>query len=274
MTRNGPSSLAARSRETCGFTLLEIMTVCAVLGILAVMAFPSLKRFNREQATRAGATQMAGVLEQARSQAVSEATPYLVFVNVPGGGGGGSPCGAVLTVVRDTDRSYSITDGDKARDISLSPEACKTMKLYAQDETAVPIANLTLPAEDQSVVAGVVGLVQDVLRAEETSDGSGEDDGSEGSSSSGSGTTTARTAAVADAVVNGSTFPADQASGRPVIAFSERGIPVDPERPTSWGSGAGGIYLTDGADAVFAVVVAPMGGVKLRKFDGATGAWR
>jgi hypothetical protein len=74
--------------------------------------------------------------------------------------------------------------------------------------------------------------------------------------------------------VNGSTFPVDEASGRPVIAFSERGIPVDPSNPTSWGSGAGAIYLTDGKEAVYAAVVQPMGGVKLRKYEPGTGEWR
>jgi hypothetical protein len=79
---------------------------------------------------------------------------------------------------------------------------------------------------------------------------------------------------VADVVVNGATFPIDEASGRPVIAFSERGIPVDPQNPTNWGSGAGAIYMTDGKNAVYAAVVQPLGNVQLRMFDNVSGEWR
>jgi hypothetical protein len=120
-----------------------------------------------------------------------------------------------------------------------------------------------------------------VETVEEGDDDDGEDDDSDnsgsGSSSSGrgsSGSGKLRSIEVKDAVVNGSTFPVDETSGRPVIAFSERGIPVDPSNPTRWGSGAGAIYLTDGQQAVYAAVVQPMGDVKLRKYEPATGDWR
>ena len=79
---------------------------------------------------------------------------------------------------------------------------------------------------------------------------------------------------VADVVVNGATFPLDEESGRPVIAFSERGIPVDPSNPTNWGGGAGAIYMTDGRNTVYAAVVQPLGNVQLRVFDNVKGEWR
>ena len=75
-------------------------------------------------------------------------------------------------------------------------------------------------------------------------------------------------------VVNGATFPVDATDGRPVIAFSEQGIAVDPANPTAWGSGAGGIYLTDGDSTVVAALVAPLGEVQLRMFDTASGTWK
>jgi len=75
-------------------------------------------------------------------------------------------------------------------------------------------------------------------------------------------------------VVDGATFPIDPASGQPVVAFSERGIPVDPSDPSSLGSGAGGIYLTDGDTIVTAAVVAPLGEVQVMTFDPASNTWK
>ena len=74
--------------------------------------------------------------------------------------------------------------------------------------------------------------------------------------------------------MNGATFPVDPMDGRPVVAFSERGVAVDPASPTSWGSGAGGVYLTDGDTSVFAAVVGPLGDVQLRVFDEGSATWR
>ena len=59
-----------------------------------------------------------------------------------------------------------------------------------------------------------------------------------------------------------------------MIAFSERGVAVDPASPTAWGSGAGGVYLTDGDSTVFAAVVSPLGDVQLRVFDTGSSTWR
>ncbi len=250
MARIRVQTLIESARDARGFTLLELMTVCAILAILCVLAFPSVRRFNRAQVTKSGATEVAGVLEEARSRAVSEGTPHLVYVNDPATGDGSGGCGPIAVIVRDSDRSYSITDGDKQREYRLPDKDCTDVKLYGQDEASTPYADLLrLPTEDQAV------LSTSVLGTTEVSDES-EPGG-----------------ALVEAVVNGSTFPVDEATGRPMIAFSERGIPVDPEHPTSWGSGAGAIYLTDGTETVYAAVVAPMGDIKLRKYDSASGSW-
>ncbi|HXZ84208.1 MAG TPA: hypothetical protein VEI82_01850 [Myxococcota bacterium] len=83
-----------------------------------------------------------------------------------------------------------------------------------------------------------------------------------------------RSSTVASTVVDGATFPIDPNSGQPVVAFSERGIPVDPSDPSALGSGAGGIYLTDGDSTVTAAVVAPLGDVKVMTFDAASNSWK
>ena len=305
-------------RSAQGFSLLEVMTVVAVLGILATFAFPSTRRMLDRQEAKASATQVAGLLNDARARALSEGTPHLVYFNAPEVAADGG-CAAMAVEVRDADHSYSITDGDQQREFKLSDKACRKVKQYGESSDApAEIAAVPLPMEDRAVrapdaaqvgivpavgdaVAGTVGGVGSAVAGaagavgggsssgQGSGSSSGEDDSGSGSSSSGSGSgsgqaatvtrvaTTApaeRTATVAETVVNGATFPVDAIDGRPVVAFSERGVAVDPSNPTSWGSGAGGIYLTDGDSTVFAAVVGPLGEVQLRVFDAGSATWR
>ena len=247
-------------RDTsAGFTLIELVTVCAIIGVLALLAYPNMVRFKEQQQTKAGATQMAGLLDEARSRATTEATPYLVYFNETTVDADGR-CGPAATLVRDSDRTYSVTAGDDVRDVALPEGGCERVKQYGAAASA-SLGGLLLPVEDLSTRA--LELLGGV-----SSSGSG----SSGSGISGSGS--ASVTKVADAVVNGATFPIDPASGRPVVAFSERGIPVDPENPTNWGSGAGAIYITDGRSTVYAALVQPLGSVQLRVYDHVTGAWR
>ena len=298
-------------RSTQGFSLLEVMTVVAILGILATFAFPSMRRVLDRQEAKASATQVAGLLTDARTRAVTEGTPHLVYFNPPATAADGS-CGAMAVEVRDVDHSYSITAGDESREFKLSSQACETVKPVGADPNATPeIAAVPMPADDLATRApdaasiGIVPAVTGtVASAGETIVGgltggsgssgsgssgegsSGESSSGSGSSGSGSGTSTgstvasttaqavARSATISETAVNGATFPVDPNDGRPVVAFSERGIPVDPAHPTAWGSGAGGVYLTDGDSTVIAAVVQPLGEVQLRVFDPGSGTWK
>jgi type II secretory pathway pseudopilin PulG len=283
------------------------------MGILAAMAMPGVVRMLQRQETKTSATEMAGLLSDARSHAISEGTPHLVYFNPPSVDANGN-CGVAAIEVTDRDHSYSITDGDDTREFRLPSGSCQKVKPYAEDTSAEAPTTMPMPREDLAAKASDASLVGAVasatgglgstvaglvggLVAGGTSGSSGEDSsgsgssgsgssgsGSSGSGSSGSGKSTIattvaettlppRTSTVADTVVNGATFPVDATSGRPVIAFSEHGIPVDPADPNAWGSGAGGIYLTDGT-STFAALVAPLGDVKLRAFDPASQSWR
>ena len=62
--------------------------------------------------------------------------------------------------------------------------------------------------------------------------------------------------------------------GVPVVAFSPQGAAVAADTPAEWGTGAGGIYVTDNDDTVVAVLVMPLGSVKMQKLDPASGEWR
>ncbi|MEX2204973.1 MAG: prepilin-type N-terminal cleavage/methylation domain-containing protein [Myxococcota bacterium] len=261
--------------NAAGFTLIEVATVCAIVGVLALLAYPNMVRFKEQQQTKAGATQIAGVLDTARSRASHEATPYLVYFNERSVDASGN-CGPAATMVRDADRTYTVTAGDDVHDVTLPKEACEKVKPYDESASST-LGELRLPLEDLSTRSlGLLGLTEGEGEAEgEEEDSSGSGSSGSGSSGTGSGEeSTVSTTRVADVVVNGATFPIDDETGRPVIAFSERGIPVDPSNPTSWGSGAGAIYMTDGRSTVYAAIVQPLGNVQLRVFDSVRGEWR
>ncbi len=307
---------AAAKRNADGFTLLELMTVVAILGILAVMAIPSMSRMLQQQQTKSSATEMAGLLADARARAVSEGTPYLVYFNPPSVDGNGV-CGPAAVEVRDVDHSYSITPGDQTLEFHLPAGACNKVTPLGTAGTSEALTSVPMPNDDLAVRApdassvgavssstaavtqAVGSAVAAVAGSGSGSSGSGSGSSSSGSGSSGSGSsgsgssgsgsgssgedtgssegmsvTAPRSATVAETAVNGATFPVDATSGRPVIAFSERGIPVDPASPNAWGTGAGGVYLTDGDSNVYAALVQPLGDVQLRVFDPASDSWK
>jgi len=294
MTGTGSTKFAAAAKRNAdGFTLLELMTVVAILGILAVMAIPSMSRMLQQQQTKSSATEMAGLLADARARAVSEGTPYLVYFNPPSVDGNGV-CGPAAVEVKDTDHSYSITPGDQTSEFHLQAGACNKVTPLGtagstDATTAVPMPNddLAVRAPDAGSVGAVTQTVASAVAAVAGSGSSGSGSGSnnsgsgssssgesEGNGGSGSSNAAPRSATVAETAVNGATFPVDATSGRPVIAFSERGIPVDPANPSAWGTGAGGVYLTDGNSNVYAALVQPLGDVQLRSFDPASGTWK
>ena len=255
-----------------GFSLLEALIVCSIVGIVAMIGFTRMSSLARVDEARSSATQIAGVLKNAREQALTSAVPHLVYVNVPESDGAGN-CQPVATVVTDNDRNYAISDGDGIKEISLRPSACDHVKLYAQDETAKPFeATMTLPTEDNTARAP----------SSKTTKGNPKGKGGKGK---GKGVTevleevtevvglTGPRETVVETVVNGSTFPTDVASGLPVVAFSERGVAVDPADAETWGSGAGGIYVTDGERAVYAAIVEPLGSVQIRRYNAPSNEW-
>jgi len=292
---------------------MELMTVVAILGVLMAMAAPNMVRMLQRQETKTSATQMAGLLSDARSHAITEGTPHLVYFNAPSVDANGE-CGVAAVEVRDADHSYSITDGDQTHEFRLPASACQKVKPYdgstssgsAPATVPMPAEDLAVRASDASVVgavvatasntvgaaastvASVVGGVLAAPAASPSSDSSGsEDSGSDSSGSGKSGSAASvtgvapglavavlRTSTVSETVVNGATFPVDDVSGRAVVAFSEHGIPVDPKDPNAWGSGAGGIYLTDGDSTIYAALVAPLGDVKLRAYDPSSQTWK
>lgn len=276
MARHFSRLISKATRETSGFTLTEVAIVCSIIGVIGLIAAPSVRNFNRGAETRSSAAQIAGVLKDARARAISEATPQLVFVNEPTKNDDGT-CGAVAVVVGDADRNYEISAGDRVNEISLAPAACDKVKLYAQDDTANPFVGLKLPVEDFTARAPSASDKTEKGKSKGKGKGKGgeQEEEEKGKEKKGKSESTGlRVETVAETVLFGATFPTDDLSGRPVIAFSERGIAVNPLTPDEPGSGAGGVYLTDGIEVVYAAVVQPLGNVQLRKYEPTRNEWR
>ena len=191
---------------------------------------------------------------------------------------------------------------DPSAEIAAVPLPAEDRAVRAPDAAAVGIVP-TVAAPSAGTVGGIgstVAAVAGAVGGGSSSSGSGsssgtgsesedsEDSSGSGSSSSGkgsgkaAGTATAsgqvakvaRTATIAETVVNGATFPIDAVSGRPVIAFSERGVrSIPPARPVGQRRRRD---LPDRRrlDTVYAAVVSPLGDVQLRVFDAGTSGWR
>lgn len=76
------------------------------------------------------------------------------------------------------------------------------------------------------------------------------------------------------ALRQGTTLPMDPDLGVPIIAFSPQGTPVTIQNPSDWGSGAGGVYVTDNEQMLLAVLVLPLGDVKTLAFDAGSQSWK
>ena len=73
-------------RSHAGFTLLEMMTVVAIVGFITVMGISSMRSYSRHEDTRKTAATLANVLTQARSEARSSGRITYVVFNEPTNG--------------------------------------------------------------------------------------------------------------------------------------------------------------------------------------------
>jgi len=100
-----------------GFTLIELMIVCAVLGILAAVAYPSYQNYNRK-ANRSSAGQIMLNIQNREEQYILDARAY---TNVLGSSGlnivqEGWNCGA-STSTTCSNNFYSVS-------VAVNPAGC------------------------------------------------------------------------------------------------------------------------------------------------------
>src|SRR5271154_6127254 len=69
------------ARHHFGFTLVELLTVIAIVGILVGLVVPALKNVNNGNATASATRQLLDDVARARQLAISQhTTVYMVFV--------------------------------------------------------------------------------------------------------------------------------------------------------------------------------------------------
>src|SRR5688572_7408500 len=72
---------SSRARWQGGFTLVELIFVMALLAMLLAFAAPSLSRSIRDRHLKQEATRFVALTEYARTEAVSQGVPMIVWID-------------------------------------------------------------------------------------------------------------------------------------------------------------------------------------------------
>lgn len=226
------------ARERAGFTLLEVMVVAAVLVALAALGVPAWRTVQANNRLRDAAGDVADTLAIARARAIASGNNFVVYFNT-GLGGGDDLCGNPLVDA----------NGDPAPILMLDdgpPGGAGSNCCIDAGETVE-----TLPGADG------VQWGADFAAAAAPGDSD-----------------------PAAAFAGGTTFTDPGGAVREWVAFRPDGVPVgfnDAVVPGSCtlgttGTGAGAIYLNNDRRDV-AVVMSPLGGIKVHAFERSGGAW-
>jgi Tfp pilus assembly protein FimT len=138
-----PTSVDTRSREQ-GFSILELVVVCAILMIVGAMVFVNGAQLVQTIRLSQSATSYANLLQQARIRAVRDDTFY-----------------SVISAAGDPPTSFIDLDPARLQTYTCTGNLCDPMMVFSQNVSPQPYAsgpglsNLTaqfLPANGQGVV--------------------------------------------------------------------------------------------------------------------------
>jgi type IV fimbrial biogenesis protein FimT len=96
-------------RHDAGFTLLEILIACAIVGILAALAVPSFQLWIARQQLRQATTELAGNFTMARTAAMSRGSAITVTTAMTAGKATVTFGGNVFKPVTLSERVTNIT---------------------------------------------------------------------------------------------------------------------------------------------------------------------
>lgn len=151
------AKIAGEKAPRSGFTLVELILVMALLAIVMAFSAPALSRSMRERHLTDEAARFLALTEYARSEAISQGVPLIVWIDPAAGRFGVEPkagfTGAeqrIREFALDTDIHFEITDGEAKRGIveaaefapdgSLESGSMESLRLLDRFGSAITVA--------------------------------------------------------------------------------------------------------------------------------------
>ncbi len=229
----GSTKFSLSGTRSSGFSILELMVVVAIIAIVSAMVAPSLRAYGVRESARANAQKIAAVLSEARALAIDRGTNYLVLFTTP-------------MLLRNPVTGVAPPIAQVVQDVNNNWAVNAGIDVV-RNVFAAPDSK---PAVTLYGVGGAPPFTTSPLAPEDVPGGGLAD---------------------LSALANGTTFP--NFAGSTAVGFTPRGIPVDLNTTTVPGSGAGAFYITDNDKAVYATVLMPLGGVRVRVLDPGLNNW-
>jgi prepilin-type N-terminal cleavage/methylation domain-containing protein len=224
---------APSARRAGGMTLVEVMVAVAILGVLAVIAVPNFAEWARHQRLKDGARSVGDLLLLARAEAIRTGRRHVVFFGPPGTV---DPAGTAV----EANGSW--------------------VPVLLLDDGAPATANCAIEGgEDLQGLVAVEGVAWGSSRAAHA--------------------VPTDPGAVVWSTATATTFADADGVAVPWVLFGPDGIPLtfdgaggDCGALVGVGSGGGALYLTDG-ERDYAVVLSPIGGVRVYLWNTESGQW-